>query len=478
MSCITDITALNCKDVINALLPSLPDDWREKLTCLVCEEILQVYNLECEDVRDCETVTSLSDFTFTDNQLSITYVDENDVSITRNITISAMLNDDPMDLIEPPSCVASVEDWINMSHSQKWQAVIDELCDSCEPTTTTEGYSYWYAVRVQCQGHQCEILNYPIYIVAFPISTPPTLGQIYQPLTPTGYYYYVKETAFWDGNPIIMLDDTAIDCEEWCCDCQTYSVDNQTGVDHNIVYTDCGNDVEQTVVVAPDGQTIEVCACLDSIIYVDDELLVVTLLEPACNTTTTTTTTSTSTTSTSTTTSSTTTTTTICPTTIVIDNNHETISVTGAEVNAISVDITFPVTAGQLKSGDASGFGIGSTLLVETGLVGQGFIRVEDTNANMLLLPLDGGGSYIFEGFDFECNETVLVSVEDCQCNQYTVLNETGGQINVQWYDCDGAADSELVDNLASAIFCACTDELITVPDVVGITITNNGACP
>jgi hypothetical protein len=70
------------------------------------------------------------------------------------------------------------------------------------------------------------------------------------------------------------------------CTCVGYSLKNDSGNTVDFSYTDCAEAYQESSVA--DGDTVDVCACQGTLLYVPADGLVVTLDVPGCTTTTTT----------------------------------------------------------------------------------------------------------------------------------------------------------------------------------------------
>jgi hypothetical protein len=78
---------MNCCE-IPGKIPSFPQTWRNELEALLCEIINERQNIDCQTVKDCETLTSFNSFTLNGGVLSISYTDEKGVITTRQQNIS------------------------------------------------------------------------------------------------------------------------------------------------------------------------------------------------------------------------------------------------------------------------------------------------------------------------------------------------------------------------------------------------------
>lgn len=116
------------KEQIELYLTPLPSEWKDKLTTILCE-INEGSTVDCEKVKDCETVTSLSNFSISGSVASTIYTDENGVSYTRSFDVSSILNNELSDL--DPNCLTDDTTWSNMSYKERIQLLIDKHCDCC-----------------------------------------------------------------------------------------------------------------------------------------------------------------------------------------------------------------------------------------------------------------------------------------------------------------------------------------------------------
>lgn len=119
-----------CKDQLTDYLKDVPSKWRDQLIILLCQIKEDKQNPDCQAVKDCETVTSLSDFVVDGSTASVVYTDENDVSYTRSFDVSLVLNN----LINEvdPQCLMSEGDWLNLNFVEKFQSIVDSHCECCE----------------------------------------------------------------------------------------------------------------------------------------------------------------------------------------------------------------------------------------------------------------------------------------------------------------------------------------------------------
>ena len=122
------------KDEIKAHLQGIPSKWQTKLTDLLYEIATDGSCMDCEDVKACETVTSLSNFTTSGSVVSIVYTDERGISVTRSFDVRQLLSGY---FNINPDCLTDTSTWNNMTFSEQLQMLIDSHCDCCSTTTTT-----------------------------------------------------------------------------------------------------------------------------------------------------------------------------------------------------------------------------------------------------------------------------------------------------------------------------------------------------
>lgn len=81
---------ITCCDV-PSYLPTFPQTWRKELSSLICKVLDEKTIVDCQAVKDCETVTSVSNLSFSNNVLSFTYFDERGEGNYRSIDLSSGL---------------------------------------------------------------------------------------------------------------------------------------------------------------------------------------------------------------------------------------------------------------------------------------------------------------------------------------------------------------------------------------------------
>lgn len=119
---------------MGAYLCNIPYQWRTQIAKVICLSIADQQSLDCQMVKDCETVTTLSTFSVNGTEICITYRDENGVSFERCFDIETIINNS-LDGIDP-KCITTQEIWDSLSYEERIQAIIDYAC-TCEEITTT-----------------------------------------------------------------------------------------------------------------------------------------------------------------------------------------------------------------------------------------------------------------------------------------------------------------------------------------------------
>lgn len=122
------------KNKIKEYLKGLPSKWRDKLTDLLYDIGNDQSCPSCDEIKECETLTSLSDFSVSGTEVSIRYKDEDGVTVTRSFDLDTLIGNH---LNVDPSCITDETTWNNSTFSEKIQLIIDSHCDCCSTSTTT-----------------------------------------------------------------------------------------------------------------------------------------------------------------------------------------------------------------------------------------------------------------------------------------------------------------------------------------------------
>lgn len=117
----------NGKIDLDKYLCEIPFDWREDIiNAIIAIEAGNNNSSNCENIQNCQTVTSLSPFTLVGTILTIKYTDENGTVKTSTIDISPII-EDSLDNIDP-KCIATEEEWAEMTNKERLQAIFNRSC--------------------------------------------------------------------------------------------------------------------------------------------------------------------------------------------------------------------------------------------------------------------------------------------------------------------------------------------------------------
>lgn len=117
------------KQQIEEYLSDLPTKWAEQLTQILCLIKEEKQEPDCAKVKECETTTSLSDFTVNGTVVSIQYKNEDGVTVTRSFDTSNILNQMLNDI--DPLCLTDATTWASMTFAERLQLLITSHCDCC-----------------------------------------------------------------------------------------------------------------------------------------------------------------------------------------------------------------------------------------------------------------------------------------------------------------------------------------------------------
>jgi len=128
---------MTCKEQILAKLTDIPPSWANQIASVICDTINT--DILCGKVHNCETITSISDFTTGGGphgtEVCITYTDEHGVAIKRCFDMYNIINDSLYDV--EPNCLMSKQQWQSRTFTQQWQAIINKVCEDCSPIVLT-----------------------------------------------------------------------------------------------------------------------------------------------------------------------------------------------------------------------------------------------------------------------------------------------------------------------------------------------------
>lgn len=276
-------------------LSALPPVWAEKLACNICNivdtEDLCNNTTECEDIRECETTTSLTDFEVIGNTVCISFTDEHGVKVKRCFEYSHLLNEiDNTDGI----CISPL--WEQLSAKDKWQAVIDKVCNCCNPTTTTTTTSTTTTTTIAPCNDCYTFTVYNPDIVSHDI-TFIDCDDIVTLLT-VNPGETMRYCSCPDNIPIadveLIINSIATECLPDCIDCTEYTLENTNVYPIFIEYVECGYGgigLPTSIWILP-SEIISICACTGSITVPTGVIMITGSL---CDVTTTTSTTTTTT---------------------------------------------------------------------------------------------------------------------------------------------------------------------------------------
>ena len=121
---------MTTQEKICQYLETLPSEWRNSIKDALLAIVAEKEEVECSEFKECEVVTSLSNFSVDGTVVSINYRDENNVVVTRSFDARDILNNILNNV--DPNCLASVEDWLNMTIEEKFETLITSHCNCCE----------------------------------------------------------------------------------------------------------------------------------------------------------------------------------------------------------------------------------------------------------------------------------------------------------------------------------------------------------
>lgn len=124
------------KEQIEKYLSHLPSEWKTQLVQILCLINDQKEEPSCDTIKDCETVTTLSNFSVNGTVVSIQYKNESGVTVTRSFDAENIINGALSDI--DPGCLATASEWESLTFTERIQLLIDKQCDCCEEGLTID----------------------------------------------------------------------------------------------------------------------------------------------------------------------------------------------------------------------------------------------------------------------------------------------------------------------------------------------------
>lgn len=129
------MNSTTCKEKYLEWLEGIPHQWKCSIAEAMCSSMSESATLDCNQVKNCETVTSLSDFVVSGTVVCIHYTDEEGTDVERCFDFDEVMNNSLDGVV--PNCLTSPEQWAAFSYVEKIQAIVDKVCENCDETTTT-----------------------------------------------------------------------------------------------------------------------------------------------------------------------------------------------------------------------------------------------------------------------------------------------------------------------------------------------------
>lgn len=121
------------------ILKDIPKKWRDALIKILMEITASCTagQVTCADVQACETVTTISEWIINGTEVCITFTNEEGVAIERCFDVENILNQQLNNGNIDPGCITTPTVWDSLTYTEKFQALIDTMCNCCPTTTTT-----------------------------------------------------------------------------------------------------------------------------------------------------------------------------------------------------------------------------------------------------------------------------------------------------------------------------------------------------
>lgn len=276
---------MDCKELIISKLSHLPSEWRCQIADVICNYVKTSYSsLLCSDFKACETITSLSAFSVDGNEVCISFKDEEGVTVERCFNYTSIINNWLNQL--DPNCLGTRSEWVAMTHDEKIQSMIDQICESCSDdatttTTTTTTSTTTTTTLAPCTSYSIENTNEEEEIIEYVNCDGEDIGISIAPLemiylcavensiasndgvevniigSCAGNTTTTSTTTTTTGVPTTTTTTTTSTTTTTTFICEATRFVNETGSDKTIHWTSCdGGNYGATIL---DGQTLVYC---------------------------------------------------------------------------------------------------------------------------------------------------------------------------------------------------------------------------
>src|SRR6187402_3013411 len=106
------------------ILKDIPRKWREAIIQILMDITASCTagEVTCADVRECETVTTISEWVINDTQVCIKFINETGVEVERCFDVENILNEQLNNGNIDPSCITTPTVWNTLTYTEKFQA--------------------------------------------------------------------------------------------------------------------------------------------------------------------------------------------------------------------------------------------------------------------------------------------------------------------------------------------------------------------
>jgi len=121
------------------ILKDIPKKWADALIEILMNITASCTagQVDCATVKECETVTTISEWVTTGTEVCITFTNEEGIEIERCFDVENILNEQLNNGNIDPGCITTPTVWNTLSYTEKFQALIDTVCNCCPTTSTT-----------------------------------------------------------------------------------------------------------------------------------------------------------------------------------------------------------------------------------------------------------------------------------------------------------------------------------------------------
>lgn len=134
----------NCRKKYEKLLCDLPSKWADALADALCDMTEEEQEAICPSVKECETLTGISEWTVEGTSVCFQYTNEAGDIQKRCFDLNSLLDE------INPKCLGSQDEWITLTLEQRFALLFGKQCECCDSVDCDLELSFIWTDVVDC----------------------------------------------------------------------------------------------------------------------------------------------------------------------------------------------------------------------------------------------------------------------------------------------------------------------------------------